>query len=82
MYTSLRGESVDHQRLPTIVEVRADGTKEQVALADGIQESKASWLERLQELKARGLATGPLILPPTHQWTARLTSDVLLGASA
>jgi putative transposase len=36
-----------------------DGTKELVAVWDGIRESKASWLEVLRELKARGLVEAP-----------------------
>jgi len=36
-----------------------DGTKELVAVWDGIRESKASWLEVLRDLKARGLAEAP-----------------------
>jgi len=36
-----------------------DGTKELVAVWDGIRESKASWLEVLRDLKARGLADAP-----------------------
>lgn len=61
VHTSLRGESIDHQCLLTIVGVRADGRKELVALTDGIRESKESWLELLLELKARGLAAGPAL---------------------
>jgi transposase-like protein len=36
-----------------------DGTKELVAVWDGIRESKASWLEVLRDLKARGLTEAP-----------------------
>jgi len=36
-----------------------DGTKELVAVWDGHRESKASWLEGLRDLKARGLAESP-----------------------
>jgi transposase-like protein len=36
-----------------------DGTKELLAVWDGIRESKASWLEVLHDLKARGLAEAP-----------------------
>jgi transposase-like protein len=39
--------------------VRLDGTKELVAIGDGLRESKASWLELLRDLKARGLEAGP-----------------------
>jgi transposase-like protein len=36
-----------------------DGTKELLAVWDGIRESKASWLEVLRDLKARGLVEAP-----------------------
>jgi transposase-like protein len=36
-----------------------DGTKELLAVWDGIRESKASWLEVLHDLKVRGLAEAP-----------------------
>ena len=36
-----------------------DGTKELLAVWDGIRESKASWLEVLSDLKARGLREAP-----------------------
>jgi len=36
-----------------------DGTKELLAVWDGSRESKASWLEVLRDLKARGLVEGP-----------------------
>ena len=36
-----------------------DGTKELLAVWDGIRESKASWLEVLRDLKARGLTEAP-----------------------
>lgn len=39
--------------------MRLDGTKELVAIGDGLRESKASWLELLRDLKARGLEIGP-----------------------
>jgi putative transposase len=42
--------------LLVIVGVRADGTKELVAVADGYRESTESWAEVLRELKARGMA--------------------------
>jgi len=38
---------------------REDGTKELVAVWDGMRESKESWLELLRELKARGLSEAP-----------------------
>ena len=36
-----------------------DGTKELIAIHDGIRESKLSWKEVLQDLKSRGLAQSP-----------------------
>ena len=39
--------------------MRVDGTKELVAIGDGLRESKTSWLELLRDLKARGLEVGP-----------------------
>jgi hypothetical protein len=49
-----------------IVGVRADGTKELVAISDGYRESTASWADVLRDLKRRGMrapvvpwATGP-----------------------
>lgn len=38
-----------------IVGVRADGTKELVAIADGYRESTASWVDLLRDLKRRGM---------------------------
>jgi len=42
-----------------IIGTLEDGTKELVAVWDGIRESKASWLEVLRDLKARGLQESP-----------------------
>jgi len=44
-----------------IVGVAEDGTKELVALHDGIRESKVSWKEILLDMKARGLSAGSLL---------------------
>lgn len=38
-----------------VVGVRADGTKELVAIADGYRESTESWADLLRDLKARGM---------------------------
>jgi len=38
-----------------IVGVRADGTKELVAVADGERESTESWAELLRDLRRRGM---------------------------
>jgi transposase-like protein len=42
-----------------VIGVTADGTKEWVALADGLRESTESWLDVLRDLKERGLKIGP-----------------------
>ena len=41
------------------MEALEDGTKELVAVWDGMRESKASWLEVLRDLKTRGLGEAP-----------------------
>jgi transposase-like protein len=48
---------LDNDRLCclVIVGVRADGTKELVAMADGYRESTESWAELLRDSKARGM---------------------------
>lgn len=42
-----------------IIGVKFDGTKELLAISDGLRESKVSWLELLRALKAHGLDVGP-----------------------
>ena len=44
-----------------IIGVTADGKKELVSVSDGLRESKASWLEILRDLQARGLEAAPLL---------------------
>ena len=44
--------------LLVLMGVLADGTKELIAVQDGHRESKASWLEVLRDVKARGLRAG------------------------
>lgn len=61
VHTNLRGDSIDHQCLLTIIGVLPDGSKELVAIADGIRESTQSWRELLLDLKERGLKAGPLL---------------------
>ncbi len=51
----------DRACILVIVGVTEEGTKELVALHDGIRESKASWKEILLDMKARGLPAGPLL---------------------
>jgi putative transposase len=41
--------------LLVILGVRADGTKELVALADGFRESSESWADTLRSCKRRGM---------------------------
>lgn len=40
----------------------ADGQKELIAVVDGFQENKQSWLELLLDLKNRGLTTPPKLV--------------------
>ncbi len=47
----LRSENSDGQCLLVIIGVKPDGSKERVAIGDGYRETKASWLELLQDLK-------------------------------
>lgn len=62
IHTGLRAETAsDGQCLLVIIGVTPDGKKERVAIGDGFRESKASWLEWLLDLKARGLQHGPLL---------------------
>src|SRR5271166_5469241 len=61
VYTGLRGEDSDKQCLLVIIGVKPDGSKERVAIGDGIRESKESWRDLLLDLKARGLKSGPLL---------------------
>lgn len=61
IHTGVRSEDHDGQCLLVIVGVTPEGKKERVAIADGFRESKASWVEVLLDLKARGLQNGPLL---------------------
>ena len=45
--------------LLVIIGATVDGTKELIAIHDGIRESKLSWKETLQDLKRRGLSQSP-----------------------
>lgn len=58
IYSAIRG---NHEKscLLVIIGVRADGSKEMVALSEGFRESKESWLDMLRDLKLRGLPIGP-----------------------
>ncbi|MBG0881279.1 IS256 family transposase [Burkholderia sp. 9775_39] len=61
IHTQARTEDADGQCLLVIIGVKPDGEKERVALSDGYRESKASWIELLLDLKARGLQAPPLL---------------------
>jgi len=61
IHTGVRSENADGQCLLVIVGVTPEGKKERVAIADGFQESTASWREVLLDLRARGLQAGPLL---------------------
>src|SRR6201992_857085 len=59
IHTGVRCENSDGQCLLVIIGVKPDGSKERVAIGDGYRETKASWLELLLDLKARGVQAGP-----------------------
>ena len=61
VYTGLRADETDKQCLLVIIGVKTDGSKERVAIGDGIRESKKSWRDLLLDLKERGLKAGPLL---------------------
>ena len=61
IHTGVRSEPSDGQCLLVIIGVTPEGRKERVAIGDGYRESSASWKEVLQELKSRGLQSGPLL---------------------
>ena len=59
IYTPLRESDDPKLCLLVIIGVTADGTKEWVAISDGLRESTESWLDVLRDLKERGLEVGP-----------------------
>ena len=59
IYTALRESDDPKLCLLVIIGVTADGTKEWVAISDGLRESTESWLDVLRDLKDRGLKVGP-----------------------
>jgi transposase-like protein len=59
IYTSLRESDDPKLCLLVIIGVRADGSKQWVAISDGLRESTESWLDVLRDLKERGLEHGP-----------------------
>jgi transposase-like protein len=58
IYTPLRESDDPKLCLLVIIGVRPDGTKEWVAISDGLRESTESWLDVLRDLKQRGLEHG------------------------
>jgi putative transposase len=58
IYFNVRLEE-DRACILVIMGATADGTKELVAVHDGVRESTQSWLEVLNDLKMRGLKNGP-----------------------
>lgn len=61
IHTAVREQDAARSCLLVIIGVTPDGTKELVAIDDGLRESTESWLEVLRDLKARGLDIGPLL---------------------
>ena len=59
IYTTLRESDDPRLCLLVVIGVTANGSKEWVAISDGLRESTASWLDVLRDLKERGLAVGP-----------------------
>jgi transposase-like protein len=58
IYTTLRESDDPKLCLLVIIGVTAAGTKEWVAISDGLRESTESWLDVLRDLKERGLEVG------------------------
>lgn len=59
VYFNIRLGEGQRQCVLVIIGVREDGTKELVAMEDGVRESKISWKSLLSSLKERGLKTSP-----------------------
>jgi transposase-like protein len=58
IYFNIRLEE-DRPCMLVLIGARADGTKEFIGFHDGVRESKQSWKDFLQNLKARGLVISP-----------------------
>ncbi len=58
VYFNLRLEG-ERQCVLVIMGVKSDGTKELVAVEDGVRESEMSWTQILIDLKNRGFTNGP-----------------------
>ncbi|MEZ6043969.1 MAG: IS256 family transposase [Planctomycetaceae bacterium] len=56
-----RGSDENRQCLLVLMGATADGTKELIAVVDGVRESELSWKELLLNVKARGLRYDPLL---------------------
>ncbi len=61
IHSGVREQDAARSCLLVIIGVTPEGKKELVAIGDGLRESTESWLEVLRDLKARGLAHGPLL---------------------
>lgn len=61
IHSGLREEEDARLCLLVIIGVTRDGTKELVAVTDGVRESTESWRDVLLDLKARGLRDAPLL---------------------
>ncbi|MCA2959757.1 MAG: IS256 family transposase [Silvanigrellales bacterium] len=59
VYFNIRLGEGERQCVLVIVGVREDGTKELVAMEDGVRESRLSWKSLLASLKERGLEAAP-----------------------
>jgi putative transposase len=71
--------------LPVMIGVRADGTKELVALADAFRESSESWADLLRDCKRRGMRAPVLAVESAQaRWRAVNTPHLvaLVRASA
>jgi transposase-like protein len=60
IYFNLR-LSAERPCLLVLIGATAEGTKEFIAMYDGVRESKLSWKEVLQDLKHRGMKQAPLL---------------------
>lgn len=59
VYMNIRLGENDRQCVLVVIGATEDGTKELLAIQDGVRESEQSWREVLLDLKHRGLVAGP-----------------------
>jgi putative transposase len=59
VYFNIRLGEGERQCVLVIIGVREDGTKELIAMEDGVRESRLSWKSLLASLKERGLESAP-----------------------